>query len=217
MSEEKGFPNETDFDKIAPFYDPAIKLLFLPLGGERRYRRRLLKFLSPQTGEKILDLGCGTGTNTLELARFVGNGKVIGIDISSKMIEVAQKKLKQSGLTNLQFVKGTSHQLPFENNSFDKILTSFALHEMEENIRLATLKEVNRVLKPQGELFVIELHLPPSFLARNFFKLFMKLEEEKAWKFLKQNLREIFKQSGFTQTHQELWYRGAIQAWKCKK
>jgi arsenite methyltransferase len=120
-------------------------------------RRRLanLRELAPEPGETIVDIGCGTGLLTLDLARAVGGtGNVIGIDPSAEMRSVCEKRC--SDRTNVEIIEGTVESLPLEDNSVDGAV-SLQVFEYVSDIA-AALKEVSRVLRPGGRLVVGDFH-----------------------------------------------------------
>ena len=103
--------------------------------------------LSP--GQKVLDIGCGTGWATMTAARLVGeNGHVTGIDIADKLLDVARQKAGLSGLTNIEYLAGDAYNLAFEDNSFDAVLCASSLFLFTDIYR--ALNENHRVLKTGG-------------------------------------------------------------------
>ncbi len=103
----------------------------------------------PQSGEKVLDIGCGTGNFSIKLAKR--GCKVIGIDISQVMLEEAKKKAKNNNL-NINFQKGNALNLDFANNSFDSVFSMTAI-EFIEDLEKA-FKEMKRVVKPGGKIML---------------------------------------------------------------
>ena len=164
-------------------YDSLVKLFFLPFGGELRFRDNFVDFASPREGEQVLDACCGTGTVTSLVARRVGgSGRVIGIDLSAEMIARARKKA-----TNLPviFKRASCDRLPFPEDTFDRSLVSFGLHELPLVIRQNSLKEIYRTLKPGGSLFIFDYHLPEGLWPRLAIKSFVKFfEEEVAYRLM---------------------------------
>ncbi len=106
-------------------------------------------------GKRILDVGCGTGTNSIRLAEKFGC-HVIGIDISEKMIERAKEKATSSNMTdNVEFMVGDAYHLQFQNDSFDVIITIFVSHLLDLH---RAFKEFKRVLKVGGYIGLNELY-----------------------------------------------------------
>ncbi|MGB9792759.1 MAG: class I SAM-dependent methyltransferase [Thermacetogeniaceae bacterium] len=136
------------FDSIACQYDEWYKR---PLGAlvDRIEKEPVYEFLQPAAGEEILDVGCGTGNFSLELARL--GAKVTGIDISEEMLGVARRKAEAEGL-EIKFLKGDVMCLPFADESFDKVVSVTAL-EFAPDLK-AALEECYRVLRPGGRLVV---------------------------------------------------------------
>lgn len=160
-------------------YDPLIKVFLLPFGGEDSFRKALVDFAALKEGEQVLDACCGTGTLTSLLAERVGEtGAVTGIDLSYSSLGVAAKKTKND--LPLTFRQASCADIPFPDGSFDKIFISFGLHELAEADRQNSLQEINRVLKSDGSLFILEYHLPRAVLTGFTVKAFHRLFEDEA-------------------------------------
>ncbi|MDN5325836.1 MAG: hypothetical protein PWP41_532 [Moorella sp. (in: firmicutes)] len=136
------------FDRKAGDYDDWYKR---PLGAlvDRVEKEPIYAYLDPHAGEHILDVGCGTGNFSLELARR--GVKVTGIDISNPMLAKARKKAADAGLA-IEFLHADAMNLPFGDNTFDKIVSVTAL-EFAPDLK-AVLEESYRVLKPGGRMVI---------------------------------------------------------------
>jgi len=136
------------FDHKANDYDNWYKR---PLGAlvDQVEKEPVYAYLEPQAGEHILDVGCGTGNFSLELARM--GVKVTGIDISEPMLATARYKAAEAGLET-EFLKADALNLPFNDNTFDKIVSVTAL-EFVSDLK-AALAKCYRVLKPGGRMVV---------------------------------------------------------------
>jgi ubiquinone/menaquinone biosynthesis C-methylase UbiE len=120
-----------------------------------RRRRATFDALAPQPGDQVLDLGCGNGLLTLELARALGpDGHVTGLDASPQMLAAARTRL--NGRSNVTLTEGDAAQLPFDDTSFDKA-TSLQVFEYLTDRRPA-LRALHRVLKPGGRLVIGDMH-----------------------------------------------------------
>lgn len=136
---EKGQLNKSAAEVYEEFFIPALF---------QEWTQKMSDAAQIQTGENVLDVACGTGV----LARFaqerVGEkGSVTGVDINDGMLAVAEKKAP-----NIEWRKASAENLPFEDNSFEKVVSQFGLMFFEDRIK--ALKEMRRVLKPDGILAV---------------------------------------------------------------
>ncbi|MBF0450226.1 MAG: methyltransferase domain-containing protein [Candidatus Magnetomorum sp.] len=121
-----------------------------------------LLFYPVSQNSKILDIGCGTGSN---LVLYNKSGcSVYGIDPSENMLAVAQKKLGESAC----LIHGNATHLSFSDDSFDFILISMVLHEMPHVTRENVLNEINRVLKPTGRLLIVDYHTGPFTFPKGY-------------------------------------------------
>lgn len=147
---------------IAKFYDAGCR--FIGLGD--RFRARTISIAGIKKGDRVLDVGCGTGTLTILAKKEVGEeGCVCGIDAALEMIEVARKKASREGV-DIDFRPGVIEALPFEDSSFDVVLSSLMLHHLPEDLKLRGLKEVFRVLKPDGRLLIVDFDTPTNLLGK---------------------------------------------------
>lgn len=115
-----------------------------------------LRLMDLRPGERVLDLGCGAGWATRILARMVGDGpqshgQVVGVDISDEMIRRARAASKD--FDNIMYVWGSAHQVPWEENFFDKVLSVESFYYYHDQDR--ALNELFRVLAPGGRMFIL--------------------------------------------------------------
>lgn len=125
-------------------------------GDEAQTRERMLAAAHVVQGERVLDLGCGTGTLAIAAARRVGvRGTVFGVDASAEMIEFARAKaLRESA--SVTFERAPAHALPFPEAQFDVVLCALALHHVPEPERTQAIAEMRRVLVPAGRVLIVE-------------------------------------------------------------
>src|SRR5665647_1145050 len=146
-------------------------------------------------GDCVLEVGCATGTLTLAAKRQAGpTGTVFGIDVIPGMIEASRNKAAQAKL-DVTFQLGNIEDIPFPNEYFEVVMCSFMIFHMSEKVRNKGIKEIYRVLKPQGRLLVLDLALPTQPASRMILKLLLGF-------MLKHDLKElqpIMESSGFSQ------------------
>ncbi len=159
---------EQMFDNIAPKYDFLNH--FLSLGIDKIWRKKAVRLLNKYQPKNILDVATGTGDFAIA-ARKTGADKIVGFDLSEQMIRVGEQKVKRRKLDKLiQFVKGDSENMPFEDESFDAITVAFGVRNFE-NLE-AGLDEFYRVLKPGGVAVVLEFSKPKYFPFKQFYKFY---------------------------------------------
>lgn len=157
------------FDGIAPAYDRINHLL--SLGADRTWRRRSLRgAVSSDSPQNILDLACGTGDFTLEIARKMHpESHVTSVDISPKMLEVMKRKILENNIGNkVSIVTAPAEILPFPDNSFQLASIAFGIRNFED--RNAALKEILRVLDHGGKLLILELSEPSNPLLKKLYE-----------------------------------------------
>ena len=120
---------EQMFDNIAPKYDFLNH--FLSLGIDKLWRRKAIRILSEYTPEQILDVATGTGDFAIAATRLKPQ-KIVGFDLSEQMLNVGREKAKKLGLADvIEFRKGDSEAMPFENEQFDAITVAFGVRNFE--------------------------------------------------------------------------------------
>ncbi len=125
-------------------------------------RDRLQQVLAPQPGERILEIGPGTGYYTLDMAEWIGpEGQVEVFDIQQEFLDHTMLRADERGLSNVVATQGDATELPFEDDSIDAVILTAVLGEIPD--RAAALREIERVLRPGGRLVVGELFGDPHF------------------------------------------------------
>jgi ubiquinone/menaquinone biosynthesis C-methylase UbiE len=129
-------------------------------------RERLRSVLRPQPGERLLELGVGTGYYSLDLAEWVApDGTLELFDLQQEFLDHVMRAAAARGLTSLVATQGDATQLPYEDASVDAVILTAVLGEIPDST--AALREIRRVLKPDGRLVVGELFGDPHFTTRN--------------------------------------------------
>ena len=153
------------FHSVADKYDLMNDLMS---GGiHRLWKRFTIDCSGARPGQRILDLGGGTGDLTAKFSRIVGDkGQVVLADINNSMLNVGRDKLRNSGIVgNVHYVQANAEELPFPDDYFDCITISFCLRNVTEKEK--ALRSMFRVLKPGGRLLVLEFSKPKfTFLSK---------------------------------------------------
>lgn len=147
-------------DILTPLYDPVLHWVF----QEMRFKQQLVNQASIHPGQRVLDLGCGTGTLTLLIKQAYPDADVIGLDGDFTVLTLARAKAEKAGVP-LAFNAGMAFALPYPDQTFDRVLTSLVLHHLTTNNKQRTLHDVYRVLQPGGVLYVLDFGKPHTMLA----------------------------------------------------
>jgi ubiquinone/menaquinone biosynthesis C-methylase UbiE len=147
----------------ARLYDAAVQIV--TLGRAQRLRNATLDHAGVFPAARVLDVGCGTATLTLEAKRRSGTeGSVVGIDVSPQMIARARAKAEEAGL-DVTLEVASAESLPLADGSCDIVLCSLALHHLPRNQRRPAVAEMRRVLVPGGRVVIVDLSPETSRLA----------------------------------------------------
>jgi len=158
------------FDSISGKYDFLNH--FLSLGIDIRWRKKAIKLLAKSKPKLILDVATGTGDFAVETLKL-NPDQVIGVDISQGMLDVGRKKMKARGIDHkIDLRLGDSENLPFGENKFDAVIVAFGVRNFE-NLEKG-LTEMQRVLKPGGQLVVLEFSKPRVFPFKQLYNFYFK-------------------------------------------
>ncbi len=141
-------------DMLADHYD------LLTFTEKSKFRRNQIGLMAIKPGEKVLEVGCGTGALSILSKIAVGeSGEVAGIDISPKMIAKAQQKAQRANL-EIDFKIASIGDLPFPGDYFDLVISSLMFHHLPVKVKQEGLKEIHRVLNKDGRLFLCDFGSP---------------------------------------------------------
>jgi len=158
------------FDDISGSYDFLNH--FLSFGIDRKWREKLVRLLSEHHPEAILDVATGTGDLAIALA-VLKPKKIEGIDISEKMLEIAEVKITGKGLEKMiSLQKGDAEKIPFSDNTFDAITVAFGVRNFED-LELG-LYEMKRVLRPGGIMMILEFSHPSLFPMKQLYHFYAR-------------------------------------------
>jgi demethylmenaquinone methyltransferase/2-methoxy-6-polyprenyl-1,4-benzoquinol methylase len=154
------------FDRIARRYDLVNTVL--SGGTDGGWRRRAARATGLKPGGSALDVACGSGKLTAELARIAGgDGRVAGLDFSAQMLAIARRDHP-----GIEFLEGDALKLPFDDASFDASTIAFGLRNLADPVR--GLREMQRVVKPGGRSVVLEFVRPPKNLVGGAYRLYLR-------------------------------------------
>ena len=218
MSSKEQFV-KTIFNTIADKYD--LTNLVISFGRCNYWRRMLMRKIGKLDGAVIIDVCCGTGKVTMDLAKKAGpNGEVIGIDLSEKMLAVAGKNLEKknmnrgSGYGQIKLIQGNALTLPFPENTFDCATIAYGLRNVTD-LRQALL-EMKRVVKPGGLVASLEMSVPSGPVFKKMYDIYAgqcipllgkaMVKNKEAYRYLYQSIISYLNPDEVTSTLTELGY-----------
>lgn len=175
MTQQPKSPKNTNvqalFDKIAPEYDRMNNII--SLGAHQKWRKKLMRQMTIPAGANILDVATGTADWAIALAKESdAASQVVGLDFSSEMLAVGQKKVNLTAYTErITLVQGDAMAMAFPDNTFDIVTIGFGLRNLPDP--MLGLEEMFRVLKPGGQLVILETSQPDNPLIKPFWQLYV--------------------------------------------
>ncbi len=159
------------FNNISGTYDFLNH--FLSLGIDILWRKKAIKELKSLQPRVMLDVATGTGDFAFEAIKILKPERIIGVDISTGMLDVARRKIEERGLQDVFSVKvGDSEKLPFEDDHFDAITVAYGVRNYE-NLEKG-LADMLRVLKPEGKIVILEFSKPQTFPIKQSYNFYFK-------------------------------------------
>lgn len=207
------------FDNIADKYDFLNGLLSFAL--DNNWRRNAIRLANIKPNNKVLDLACGTGDMISQIQKQHPDAIIYGADFSVNMLHISQKKLG-----SIPFTAADAHNLPFKDNTFDRLTMAFGFRNVTD--KAMGLSELYRVIKPGGKVCILELTRPENKLTSFFYKIyFMHLlpfigglfSSKKAYKYLPDSVykfpkrheyRQLIEDAGFKNIHFKSLVFGAV-------
>ncbi len=166
-----------------PLYGPMVQLL-----GREKTRLAMLDAAGVRPSERVLDIGCGTGTLVVAIKRRYPDVEVVGLDPDPKALERAKAKARRACVP-VRFDRGFADELPYPDESFDRVFSSFMFHHLEAENREKTLREVRRVLAPGGSFHLLDYERPEKpggLISRHLNEHFKDNTEQRIVAFLRQ-------------------------------
>ncbi len=151
---------------LTPFYNSFAKLVN-PL------RRRLIQQANIQPGQRALDLGCGTGLLTMMIKQSIPEARVTGLDGDEEVLKIARDKSRG---TDIQWDHAFATDMPYPDQSFDIVVSSFVTHHLTSADKVRAFQEVHRILRPDSGFFIVDFGPPFNLLTRVQASVMKKFE-----------------------------------------
>jgi SAM-dependent methyltransferase len=195
---------------LLPFYDPLHRLL-----GGAAALGELAEQAALAPGQRVLDIGCGTGTLAIQMCAREPGVDVVGLDPDPQALARARAKADRAGVC-VTWQQGFADALPFADASFDRVFSSFMFHHLDAEVKRGALREVARVLRPGGSLHLLDFGGSGAHSHGLIGRLFHRSEH------LRDNLEGripgLFEEAGLRDAHEVshrstlfgsiAWYRG---------
>ena len=181
------------FHWLTNIYDSLIST-FMP---EKEFKNTIINNANIQDNFKVLDFGVGTATLSIMAYHNCPNASFYGLDIDDKILEIAKKKITKSNIP-IDLIQYKGGVLPFENDSFDRIISSLVIHHLSDDQKLSAFKEFNRILKPTGEIHIADWGRANNKIMKGLFHIVQLLDGyETTSANVDSKLPEIIKNAGF--------------------
>lgn len=220
------------FNSISKEYDFLNKIM--TFGNDAVWRKKIYTIAKGSSPETILDIATGTADIALELSN-IKNVKIIGIDISEKMLKIGDKKISKRNLSSrIELQRGDAENIDYPENYFDVVTIGFGVRNFEN---LSTgLKETYRVLKKTGKLIILETSVPNNIILKLFYKIlsrtfiptvgYLLSKDRVAYSYLQESAEKfpcgkkflsILKQVGFKNARLQVLMLGATSIYIAEK
>jgi ubiquinone/menaquinone biosynthesis C-methylase UbiE len=203
-------------DWLTPLYDRLIGWTM----PEATFKRHLIKQADIKSGHRVLDVGCGTATLTLLIKKTHPDADVVGVDGDAKILKIAKEKAAQANL-DITLDEAMGFDLPYPTGSFDRVVSSLMFHHLTRTNKIATLREINRVLRAGGELHIADFGKAHNLLMRaasfpwQVFDGFKTTADH-----VKGLLPKLIVEAGFVQVHESARYMtlfGTLSLYSARK
>ncbi|HID38709.1 MAG TPA: class I SAM-dependent methyltransferase [Calditrichaeota bacterium] len=200
---------------MARHYDTIMDLI--SAGIYAKFIKAAVAAMDIQSGEFILDLGCGTGRNACLMRPYLGDtGYILGLDISQEMGEQFRRNCRQ--YDNVDF-RRQRIDIPFElDKEFDTVFMSFVLHGLPHEVRLTVLDNIYKNLRPGGRFCLLDFsEFKLKEMPALYRWLFTTFECKYAWDFVERDWQSIFKEKGLKKSAERFWFKNYVRLFVLEK
>jgi ubiquinone/menaquinone biosynthesis C-methylase UbiE len=192
-TKSRGYLPALRFRALTRVYDPVVRFTT----REGHFKELLLDQAAPAPGQRILDLGCGTGTLAIQVKQREPRAEVVGLDADAEMLSQARGKAEEAGV-ELELTEGFSTELPYEDGSFDRVLSTLFFHHLDPEPKRQSAREIARVLRKGGALHVADWGKPsdPAMAAAFFLGIRLLDGFENTAENYRGELPAIFEEAG---------------------
>lgn len=213
MSERNRYIPALSFRWLTPLYDPLLRWGM----REETFKRRLITQANIQPGQRVLDLGCGTGTLTILVKLLYPDANVVGQDGDPQVLEIANSKAVKAGV-EITLDQGMAYRLPYPDNSFDRVLSSLVVHHLAREDKQRMMVEVFRCMRPAGEFHIVDFGKPRG--AYGFLTSYVIKRMERADDNINGLLPDMMRTAGFEQVEESGFMTtifGTLSLYRCNK
>lgn len=201
------------YDVLTPLYDAGIRLTM----PERRFKTQLLRAAAIRPGDRVLDVGCGTGTLLRLATEIAPQAAFFGVDPDERILARAASKLRDVQ-PPVSLERGSATKLPYDGASFDRVLSSLVVHHLAPDAKQQAFAEILRVLRPEGEFHVADFGAPDSLPMRFASFLTEKVGQEEVRENFRGLLPSMIRTAGFSRVEETGRFAtmfGVVRLMKC--
>ena len=204
------------FEFLTRFYDPLVRITT----REFAFKRALISQANLKNNQAILDIACGTGTLSVGIKKRFPESSIFAIDIDEEILQQARRKAEKYGYA-INFEKGFSDELPFADETFDRVFSTLFFHHLTLEKKIKTFREILRVLKKDGEFHLADYGLPRNKLQFALSKFVRAIDGfETTRDNLRGRLKLLMEQNGFANVERTRYFKtvlGTIRLFKATK